>query len=157
MEHLRARSDTWSFPIWIIKDAITSYGAAGIKLKQLVLMNEAVHPHPSLLGCPPFQKYPSCNSCPSQLKGRAARHGRPSTTKQGQDQTPKEGLLAAQGERKGEGSCCQLVCVHLGWHSQPCNCCIMNLAMEFKSNESFRPRKHESAPQESGDVKMTYI
>lgn len=105
---------------------------------------------------PLFQKYPTCKSCPCQLKGRAPRHSRHSPTEQGQEQTHQEGLLATPGERRG-GNCCQLVCVHSGWHFQPCNCCIMNLAMEFKSYESFRPRKHESAPEESGDVKITYI
>ena len=72
-----------------------------------------------------------------------------STALRANEQTHEGDLLATRGEKKGGENCCQLVCVHLGWHFQPYNCCIMNLAMEFKSYDSSRPKKHESAPKES--------
>lgn len=55
--------------------------------------------------------------------------------------------MATQGKRKGGENCCQRVCVHLRWHFQPCNCCIMNLAMEFKSYDSFRPKNMSQHPK----------
>lgn len=136
--------------------AVMSHGAAGTELKQLALMSQDAHLQPSLLGCLLSSSPEGSNLqllpllAPGQHQDVAAEQPLAhSAEARANEQTHKGGLLAPQGERKGGGTCCQLVCMHLGWHFQPCNCCIMNLAMEFESYDSFRPKKHESAPKES--------
>lgn len=133
-----------------------SHVAAGTKLRQLGQVSETASPAlPTSCLLSSFLKMPDLQLPPppaGEQSPRAQGAEQPLTCSEearANEQTHRGGLLATRGERKGGENCCQLVCVHLGWHFQPCNCCIMNLAMEFKSYDSFRPKKHESAPKES--------
>lgn len=125
-------------------------------------MSKAVHLQPSLLGCP-LSSLPEISNLqllplPAQAQSIKTQDAeQPLTYRAGaraNEQTHKGGLLATRGERKGGENCCQLVCVRLGWHFQPCNCCIMNLAMEFKSYDSFRPKNMSQPPKNHEMLKL---